>query len=311
MPKFNTAQLTAFIKAHAAENYSKGWDVVVETMSDDDIAARLGKASSNKAALEAFADLIETYNEQRDAHRNEALAEGAEPTLGEVVKNMTDLEKRVVVAMLNAGMDCNGAETVDAVLEDNTTWSDVAETAKRTGLSKKSVVGVIASLATKGLLVPDCDPVNGEGTVQQVLTDWGIKAGFELLAEGVEATAPAPAPKPVKVKPAPKTLRVIEDRVIVAPATDLKMVKPVSEGSKRHLLAEALLIGATVERLQEVTGWNKSTATSALRWDVPQMGLGVERKGDKYFLLFPAGVKAIPVRAKDMTRADALVAACK
>jgi len=119
-----------------------------------------------------------------------------------------------------------------------------------------------------------------------------------------------PEPKPAKVKPAPKA-RVTEDRVIVAPATDLKMVRPTGEGSKRHLLAQALLQGATVEELMAVTGWNKSTATSALRWDVPQMGLGVERKADKYFLILPAGVKAIPVKAKDQTRADALVAACK
>ena len=230
-----------------------------------------------------------------------------EPTLGQVIANLTDLEKRVLVAHLDAGMECNGAETLDAMRADNMTWSDVAETAKRTGLTKKQVNGVLSSLSTKGLVVTDCDPVNGEGAVQQVLDDFGIIVAFELLADGTEAKAPAPAPKPV---PAPKA-RVVEDRVIVAPATDLKMVKPVGEGSKRNLLAEALLIGATVERLQEVTGWNKSTATSALRWDVPQMGLGVERKGDKYFLLFPAGVKAIPVRSKDMTRADALVAACK
>lgn len=232
-----------------------------------------------------------------------------EPTLGQVIANLTGLEKRVLVAHLDAGMECNGAETLDAMRADNMTWSDVAETAKRTGLTKKQVNGVLSSLSTKGLVVTDCDPVNGEGVVQQVLDDFGIIVAFELLADGIEAKAPAPKPVPAP-KLAPKA-RVVEDRVIVAPATDLKMVKPVGEGSKRHLLAEALLIGATVERLQEVTGWNKSTATSALRWDVPQMGLGVERKGDKYFLLFPAGVKAIPVRAKDMTRADALVAACK
>lgn len=111
--------------------------------------------------------------------------------------------------------------------------------------------------------------------------------------------------------PTPKKARVLEDRVLVAPATDLKMVRPVGEGTKRHLLLQALLIGATVEKLQEVTGWNRATAQSALRWDVPQAGMGCERKGDRYFLILPAGVKAIPVKAKDQTRADALVAACR
>jgi hypothetical protein len=197
---------------------------------------------------------------------------------------------------------------------DNMTWSDVAETAKRTGLTKKQVNGVLTSLSGKGLVVTDCDPVNGEGPVQQVLSDWGISAAFELLADGIEAKA---APKPVKAAPTPKAAakarapRVMEDRIIVTPANDLKLVKPTGEGSKRHLLAQALLRGATIEELMTVTGWNRSTAQSALRWDVPQMGLGVERKGDRYFLILPQGVNMIPVRAKDMTRADALVAACR
>lgn len=246
----------------------------------------------------------------------EKAAPAQEPTLGQIIDGLTDLEKRVLVAHLDAGMDCNGAETLDAMRADNMTWSDVTETARRTGLTKKQVNGVLASLSIKGLVVTDCDPVNGEGAVQQVLADFGIVVAFELLSEGIEANAPkaAPAPKaekPAKAAPAPKKVRVLEDRVLVAPATDMKMVRPVGEGSKRHLLAQALLTGATVERLMEVTGWNRATAASALRWDIPQMGLGVERKGDTYLLILPEGVKSIPVKAKDQTRADALVAACR
>lgn len=234
----------------------------------------------------------------------------AAPTLQAVLDGLTAFEKAVLVAHLDAGMECNGAETHDAMQADNMTWSDVAETSKRTGLTKKQVNGVLTSLSGKGLVVTDCDPVNGEGPVQQVLSDWGISAAFELLADGIEAKA---APKPAKApaSSAPKKARVVEDRIIVAPANDMKMVRPTGEGSKRHLLAQALLKGATIEELMTVTGWNRSTAQSALRWDVAQMGLGVERKGEKYFLILPAGVRAIPVRAKDMTRADALVAACR
>lgn len=240
----------------------------------------------------------------------------AAPTLQAVLDGLTAFEKAVLVAHLDAGMECNGAETHDAMQADNMTWSDVAETSKRTGLTKKQVNGVLTSLSGKGLVVTDCDPVNGEGSVQQVLSDWGISAAFELIADGVEAKAPAapkadkPAPAP-KAAPKPRAPKPLEDRIIVAPANDLKMVRPTGEGSKRHLLAQALLKGATIEDLMTVTGWNKSTAQSALRWDVPQMGLGVERRGEKYFLILPEGVKAIPVKAKDMTRADALVAACR
>lgn len=59
------------------------------------------------------------------------------PTLREVVQKMTPLEKAVTVAHLDAGMECNGAETLDAMLSDNMTFADVAEIAQRTGLTKK------------------------------------------------------------------------------------------------------------------------------------------------------------------------------
>lgn len=130
----------------------------------------------------------------------------AAPTLQAVLDGLTAFEKAVLVAHLDAGMECNGAETHDAMQADNMTWSDVAETSKRTGLTKKQVNGVLTSLSGKGLVVTDCDPVNGEGPVQQVLSDWGISAAFELLADGIEAKA---APKPAKApaSPAPKKAR--------------------------------------------------------------------------------------------------------
>jgi DNA-binding MarR family transcriptional regulator len=204
MPKFNTTQLVAFIKAHAITNYAKGWDVVVETMDDADIAERLGNASSQKAAIAAFADIVETFNEQRDMHRNEALLMGAEPTQDEVASgkveqllgapipaqvamlatDLTDLEKAVVVAFADACIDCNGAETMDDMLSDNMTWADVAEIAKRTGLAQKSVKGVLGSLTKRGLVGNDDKP-NGQPGTDSFLTDTGIRVAFELIAEGV------------------------------------------------------------------------------------------------------------------------------
>ena len=111
-------------------------------------------------------------------------------------------------------------------------------------------------------------------------------------------------------KPAPKTLRTLEDRIVQAPATELKHVSPINEGTKKHLTAEALLVGATPERLMEVAAWYRATALSALTFDMRASGLGVERRGGVYFLL-PAGVNAIPVKAKGQTREAALTDACK
>lgn len=222
-----------------------------------------------------------------------------EPTLGQVIDGLTPLEKAVVVAHLDAGMDCNGAETLDAMRADNMTWSDVAETSKRTGLTKKQVNGVLSSLSNKGLVVVDCDPVNGEGTVQQVLSDEGIVVAFELMADGIEAKAPNA-----------RKLRTLPDRVMLEPgkAEDVRATKA---GSKRHLMAEALSRGATIDELVEVLGWNKSTVSAALRTDMGALGLGVERKAGKYYLILPVGLNRIPARDADTTRADALVAACK
>jgi hypothetical protein len=228
------------------------------------------------------------------------------PTLQTVLDGLTDLEKAVLVAHLEAGMACNGAETLDSMRADNMTWSDIAETSKRTGLTKKQVNGVLASLSGKRLVVTDCDRVNGEGAVQQVLDDFGIVVAFELLADGVEAKAKQAAPKPA---PAPKKVRVLDDRIITQPATDAKHVKAVTQGSKRHLLIQALEKGATIDDLMTVTGWGKDTVTSALRWDVAQAGLGCERKGGKYFLMLPKGFTKPAIVEKGQEKGDVLLAA--
>ncbi|EIE52935.1 hypothetical protein C357_00989 [Citreicella sp. 357] len=213
---------------------------------------------------------------------------------------LTAMEKRVLVAYASAGIGCNGADTVDAMLMDNMTWGDVPEIAKATDFTQRQVQGVIDSLSTKGLLVITDEGVNGEGPVQQVLADNGVRIAFDLMAEGVEAKA---APKARK-------LRVLEDRVMIEPGKP-EDVKATKAGSKRHLMAEALAKGATIDELVELLGWNKDTVSSAFRTDMGALGLGVERKAGKYHLMLPKGVKRIPARDADTNRAAALVAACK
>ncbi|NJM81688.1 MAG: hypothetical protein HC844_03650 [Tabrizicola sp.] len=235
------------------------------------------------------------------------------PTLREVVQKMTPLEKAVTVAHLDAGMECNGAETLDATLSDNMTFADVAEIAQRTGLTKKQVQGVIASLSSKGILSVGNEKPNGQPGVDQVLTDWGVTIAFDLLAEGIEAKAtikPAKGKKVEKTEPAPKPKkparapRGLEDRVLVEPG-NAKDVKPTKEGSKRALLVTALSRGTTVEHLMDLLGWNRPTVTSAIYSDVKAIGLGVERREGKYTLLLPEGMKALPLREAAKRRAKA------
>lgn len=115
-----------------------------------------------------------------------------------------------------------------------------------------------------------------------------------------------------KIVKAPKARkpRELPDRVMREPGKP-EDVKATKAGSKRHLMAEALAKGATIQELMETLGWNKDTVSSALRTDMGALGLGVERKAGKYYLLLPKGVKRIPAHDADTTRADALVAACK
>lgn len=52
--KFTTAQLIAFVKAHALAFYNNpyGWDFVIETMEDGDIAEIIGTTTSRNVAIE-------------------------------------------------------------------------------------------------------------------------------------------------------------------------------------------------------------------------------------------------------------------
>ncbi|MET4130013.1 hypothetical protein [Roseovarius sp. MBR-6] len=275
-------------------------------------ASALKKTS--KADLVAMFDAMST-TDALDADLRDARADDTpptEPTLGQVIDGLTPLEKAVVVAHLDAGMDCNGAETLDAMRADNMTWSDVAETSKRTGLTKKQVNGVLSSLSTKGLVVVDCDPVNGEGPVQQVLSDEGIVVAFELLADGVEAKATIKPKKPTPAPKAERKARVLKAHVYCQPVAKPEQITSLKAGSKKHLLAQALLGGATMDELMAATGWKKDVVSSAFQYDMKNSGFGVERRDDqKYYLLMPKGLKVLPVMAQGQTRADALVAACR
>ena len=233
------------------------------------------------------------------------------PTLREVIQKMTPLEKAVSVAHLDAGMECNGAETLDGMLGDNMTFADVAEIAQRTSLTKKQVQGVIASLSTKGILSVGNEKPNGQPGVDQVLTDWGVTIAFDLLADGVEAKAtikPKKAPTPKansksNVIALPKKGRTLEDRVLVEPTSDLSNVRPIREGTKRHAMVQALLSGCTLDELATATGWKRDVASAAIYTDLRAAGLGVRRENGVLHLMLPKGSNVVPLR-KPAAQAD-------
>lgn len=67
-------------------------------------------------------------------------------------------------------------------------------------------------------------------------------------------------------KPKACKARALPDRVMIEPGKP-EDVKATKAGSKRHLMAEALAKGATIEELMETLGWTKDTVSSAFRVD--------------------------------------------
>jgi hypothetical protein len=61
------AQVIAGIKAHASqpENYENGWDIVVETMSDEDIRSRIGEAFTVTGGIRKMRAGVEVVHEHR------------------------------------------------------------------------------------------------------------------------------------------------------------------------------------------------------------------------------------------------------
>jgi hypothetical protein len=57
--------LIAAVKAHAAANYESGWDVVVETMDDDDIAEKIGRARTVKSAISRVGEVVKMQVDRR------------------------------------------------------------------------------------------------------------------------------------------------------------------------------------------------------------------------------------------------------
>jgi hypothetical protein len=133
-----------------------------------------------------------------------------------------------------------------------------------------------------------------------------------LTASALKKIAKSDLRKMVDALTAPKRTRVLDDRIITTPATDLRHVKAVGQGTKRHALVEALSDpeGASEDALVAATGWSRDVTLSALRYDMGQIGVGVERRGGRYFLLLPQGFKVVPVMENGQSRAAA-VAGCR
>jgi hypothetical protein len=72
---FLVESLVIAVRAHALAHYDEvGWDIVVETMEDEDIARAFGQARSIEGAIRR----VQAYVEPAFEMRAEAIAEGGE-----------------------------------------------------------------------------------------------------------------------------------------------------------------------------------------------------------------------------------------
>lgn len=139
--------------------------------------------------------------------------------------------------------------------------------------------------------------------------------GVVLTASQIKKTSLADLQAQLDAAQKPKAERkprALKPHTYCQPTDDAQKVVPVREGSKKHALFTALLDGATLEELQEATGWTRATVQSSFSYDAKNSGFGVERREDgRYYLLLPSGMTGLPVITEELDRAAALVAACR
>lgn len=58
-------ELIQAVKAHALAHYEDGgWDIIVETWSDEEIAEQIGKATTINGALRKMRQIVSIYSER-------------------------------------------------------------------------------------------------------------------------------------------------------------------------------------------------------------------------------------------------------
>jgi hypothetical protein len=58
------AEMIAGVKEHAIRNYDRGWDIVIETMEDDELAEKFGRAQSVEGAIDKLRPTVATRKAQ-------------------------------------------------------------------------------------------------------------------------------------------------------------------------------------------------------------------------------------------------------
>lgn len=210
--------------------------------------------------------------------------------------SLTPAEQHLLVAFAHCENNfTNGAPKHAKVAADLETWVWLDD--RKVGdMTVKQKKGVLSSLVKKSLVTVTPD---SEGDLIG-FTDAGFDAVMALLDDELpEIATPTPkAKKPANVvaMPTTKKARALEDRVLVAPTSDVSNVRPIREGTKRHAMVQALLNGCTLDQLATATGWKRDVASAAIYTDLKAAGLGVRRENGILHLMLPKGSNVVPLR---------------
>ena len=109
------------------------------------------------------------------------------------VATLTEKEAAMLVAFIQEGAECNGADCAEHLLEDNMTWQDPGFLKDVLGWSFEQIGGVMSSLEAKGLIVNSGEPLPERSVNAWTASDEGIRVGWPLYRPE-EPTALPPAP---------------------------------------------------------------------------------------------------------------------
>lgn len=108
------------VKAYALEHYTDGgWDVIVETFEDDELAEAIGRATTLKGALRKLRPLVEVWNDrQQDAINSTSLAHTQtktdfDPQPGEIVRDRDGKRAKLVYRYTEDGIDFSAIRYLD------------------------------------------------------------------------------------------------------------------------------------------------------------------------------------------------------
>ena len=60
---YTKEELVSIVKAHAYDNYTKGWDIIVECYTDAEICQELGGAKTKAGAIAKFGAIVNLNKE--------------------------------------------------------------------------------------------------------------------------------------------------------------------------------------------------------------------------------------------------------